>query len=82
MANMPAVKGGRSWNGSHKDRGQIVHSVPSQPEGTSGYWGDKALCGAEPGRRGYGWSETDKEVNCEKCLTRQKKLTTTQNQQQ
>lgn len=65
---MPAVKGGRCYNGFHRDRGQIVHYVPAMPDGSNGDWFDKALCGVVPGRRSYGWSDSNKEVNCPKCL--------------
>ena len=64
-AYVPATKGGRCWNGAHRDAGQIVHLVP--PINGHGAWFSTALCGAEPGRRSYGWSESNKEVNCEKC---------------
>lgn len=67
---IPAQKGGRCWNGAHRDAGAIVHAVESQPPTTGGYWGNKALCGAEPGRRGYGWTTTNNKINCEKCLKR------------
>lgn len=63
-----AVKGGRCWNGYHRDKGQVVHLVPPMPVNSSGDWFYQALCGAEPGRRSYGWSATNKEVNCIKCL--------------
>ena len=66
---LAAVKGGRCFNGAHRDRGQIVHGVITKDgKEPNGYWGSKALCGSEPGLRGYGWSQTDKEVNCTKCL--------------
>lgn len=64
----PAVKGGRCWNGAHRDRGQVVHIVPKLPTNTGGDWFSKSLCGSEPGRRSYGWSDTSKEPNCLKCI--------------
>lgn len=68
-----AYKAGRSFNGAHRDAGTIIHFVPSMPENTSGFWGYKALCGVEPGRRGYGWNGTEKPATCSKCIA--KKLT-------
>ena len=66
---LPAVKGGRCFNGAHRDRGQVVHAVNTKDgKEPNGYWGDKSFCGAEPGLRSYGWSQTDKEINCPKCL--------------
>lgn len=55
-----AYKSGRAFNGSHRDAGTIIHLVPALPETTStgGFWGDKSLCGVEPGRRGNGWAES------------------------
>jgi hypothetical protein len=68
MKYKAAVKGGRCWNGNHKDRGQVVHCVPAMPDDCNGDWFYKSLCGVEPGLRSYGWSTTDKQVNCLKCL--------------
>jgi hypothetical protein len=65
-------KGGRCFNGAHRDAGTIVHII--QGEEPNGYWGGKALCGAEPGRRSYGWSKTEKETNCQKCIKRSLKM--------
>lgn len=65
---VPAVKGGRCWNGSHKDRGVVVHAVEPLPPTSNGDWFKTALCGAEPGARSYGWSNTSREINCPKCL--------------
>lgn len=69
---VPAFKGGRSWNGFHRDKGLIVHAVPEHQH--NGFWGTKAACGTEPGRRGYGWSDTAKEINCDKCKLKLSKL--------
>lgn len=67
VAPVPAIKAGRCWNGSHRDSGTVVHAVEplSNP---NGHWFKKALCGAVPGTRSYGWTNTDKEINCSKCL--------------
>lgn len=59
-------KGGRSFNGAHRDGGVVVHIVAGTEP--NGYWGTKALCGTEPGRRSYGWSTTNRPPTCEKCL--------------
>lgn len=67
MSIKSAHKGGRCHNGSHKDRGIIIHLVPHNNEGV-GDWFCKAMCGAEPGNRSFGWSETSLPVNCKKCL--------------
>ena len=68
-------KGGRCWNGFHKDRGTVVHLI--EGEEPNGFWGGKALCGTEPGIRSSGWSRAmtfinrqksvPKEVTCTKC---------------
>lgn len=63
-----AVKSGRAWNGAHRDAGTIVHAVEPLPPTMRGDWFTKAECGAEPGRRGSGWAETSREINCPKCL--------------
>lgn len=65
---LPAVKSGRAWNASHRDAGIIVHAVKPLPPTTTGDWFTKALCGAEPGRRGNGWAKSNAEINCPKCL--------------
>lgn len=59
-------KGGRCFNGAHRDAGQIIHLI--EGEEPNGYWGGKSLCGARPGMRSYGWAETKKAVNCTKCI--------------
>ncbi len=61
-------KAGRCFNGAHRDAGAIVHIVEGGEP--NGYWGDKALCGTEPGRRGFGWSKTSKEATCQKCINK------------
>lgn len=65
---LPAVKGGRCFNSAHRDSGQIVHAVKPMPENCGGYWGDKAACGTEPGRRGFGWTKSNNKINCPKCI--------------
>lgn len=65
---VPAVKGGRCFNGAHRDRGQIVHLVEPLPPNCNGDWFKKALCGAETGRRSYGWTTSIGPANCPKCL--------------
>jgi hypothetical protein len=65
---LPAVKAGRCYNGAHRDRGQVVHAVPSLPKTSGGCWFDKAVCGAQPSGRSYGWDNTTLEINCPKCL--------------
>lgn len=67
---LPAVKVGRCFNGAERDRGTIVHLVPPLPVGCNGDWFTKALCGAEPGRRGNGWGKVNKDATCPKCLKR------------
>lgn len=64
------VKGGRCWNGGHRDRGQVVHAVT--PARYHGDHFDTALCGAEPGRTSYGWTESEQPINCPKCLKKMK----------
>jgi hypothetical protein len=69
-----AVKSGRAWNGSHRDSGVIIHAVEPLPPHSGGDWFSKALCGAEPGRRGNGWAESNNQINCPKCLKKQLQL--------
>lgn len=68
MKYSTVYKGGRCWNASHRDAGTIVHVI--EGESPNGYWGGKALCGAEPGRGSYGWADTNKKTSCKKCLTK------------
>ncbi len=68
MKTTNAYKGGRCWNGSHRDAGRIVHII--EGEEINGYWGSKALCGAKPGLKGYGWAKTNSPANCSKCLNK------------
>lgn len=52
---------GRCSNGCEADGGKRWHIVI----------GDKALCGAEPGRRSAGWSAVETEqATCPRCLKR------------
>lgn len=69
-----AYKAGRCFNGAHRDAGTIIHLVPPMPSNSSGFWGTKALCGVEPGRRGYGWDSTDRQATCPKCIIKSKSL--------
>lgn len=59
-------KGGKCWNGAHRDSGVIIHIVEGKE--VNGFWGTKSLCGTEPKRRGYGWTLANKDANCEKCI--------------
>lgn len=68
-----AIKSGRAFNGFEKDRGIIVHLVEPLPPNCTGDWFTKALCGAEPGRRGNGWQEVDSVVTCDKCIRKRLK---------
>ena len=54
-----ATKGGKVRNGSQRDQGVIIHAVPGLPQ--NGYWGTPALCGAVPGKKGYGWAELNSD---------------------
>lgn len=67
-------KGGRCWNAAHRDAGTIIHIV-NVAEEPNGFFGDKALCGTQPGARGYGWLKVEDEATCQKCL---KKLIATE----
>lgn len=64
-------KGGRCWNGAHRDAGILVHII--EGEETNGYWGGKALCGTEPGKRSYGWAKTSRQPTCAKCIKKRDK---------
>ena len=59
-------KGGRCWNGAHRDAGTVVHIVRGKE--SNGFWGAKAFCGARPGNRGNGWAQTSQAPNCPNCL--------------
>jgi hypothetical protein len=65
-----AVKAGRCYNGAHRDRGQVVHAVEPLSDTSSGCWFNKAICGAQPSGRSYGWDNTSSKVNCTKCIKR------------
>jgi len=71
-----AIKSGRAWNGFHRDSGTIVHLVRPLPESTTGFWGGKALCGTEPSSGGNGWADTERALNCPKCINKRDKLNT------
>ena len=64
-------KGGRCWNGAHRDAGRVNHALPVVAGDTSF---DTAVCGTKPGARSYGWVLTNNSeaVTCERCL---KKMT-------
>lgn len=71
MYIVTAVKGGRCWNGAHRDAGHVHHAVfCTDPTGdVNGFWGNPALCGVTPGIRGYGWvPKAGEQVTCLKCL--------------
>ena len=65
-----AVKGGRSFGGEYRERGRVVHGVAPLPDDTGEYWGGMALCGGRPRAKGQGWSRTDSEISCDRCLLR------------
>ncbi len=74
MEAVTAIKSGtaRSKHGAERDRGAVVHLVQPLPENSRGDWFTKALCGAEPGRRGNGWHKTTRAVTCLKCIKKKK----------
>jgi hypothetical protein len=57
---------GRCANGAERDGGTLYHAIPV------GSW--TAVCGARPGKRSAGWSESgferQHEVTCPKCAKR------------
>ena len=61
---------GRCSNGAERDAGQLVHAIRSV--GFPGW--RPAVCGAAPGRKGNGWSESDAGLftaaTCRRCLRR------------
>jgi len=59
-------KGGKCWNGAHRDAGTVIHIVEGKEQ--NGFWGRKAFCGAKPGSRGNGWVQTFQEPTCAKCI--------------
>jgi len=73
---LPATKAGRCFNGWHRDSGIIVHAVEPLPStySSASPWFTKAICGVAPGLRGYGWSESNRQINCPKCLSKISKL--------
>jgi len=61
---------GRCANGAERDGGRRVHVVRGRSD-----WAP-ALCGAQPGWKGNGWSEHKyTEATCPRCIERLKKLT-------
>lgn len=71
-----AMLAGRCVSDAQRDHGRLIHAV----EMLSEPWYGRALCGAEPGRRSYGWSELgEREVQrmapdglptCPRCAQR------------
>lgn len=60
------TKGGACQTGRYAV-GTIYHEVPGGSIGSF----EKALCGAAPGAKGFGWNEPeapDQGVTCPKCL--------------
>lgn len=58
---------GRLANGAEGGKGSRYHSVPGG--------GQKARCGAAPGRRSAGWSSYPGDaVTCPKCLAKLRQL--------
>lgn len=54
---------GRCANGAERDKGSRWHAVPA------GHPWIKAVCGAQPGQRGNGWSDYPGDaVTCPRCL--------------
>jgi len=68
------VKGGRCWNGAHRDAGKVVHAVHEVDYAGDNF--EKALCGTAPGPRSYGWTYAPNEldVNCPKCVKKMEAL--------
>lgn len=62
-------KGGRCWNGAHRDAGRVTHSLPLTAGDTSF---DTAVCGTKPGERSYGWviAGRGQGVTCKRCLAK------------
>jgi hypothetical protein len=55
---------GMCRNGFERDSGRLFHAVPGNKRGWT-----RAVCGATPGKRGNGWSETPgAKVTCPRCL--------------
>lgn len=68
-------KGGRCWNGAHRDSGKLIHAVICEDRFAariSGPFFNKSVCGTTPGRTSYGWVEEEGEVSCPKCLKKMK----------
>ena len=61
---------GRCANGFERDSGRLIHAIRSV-----GFPGWKpAVCGATPGRKGNGWSETFTTATTATCPRCQRKL--------
>ena len=59
-------KTGRCFNGAERDGGRIIHVIEGgRPNGD---WFGKTLCKTDAGLRGNGWSNTDREPTCAKCI--------------
>lgn len=66
-------KGGRCWNGAHRDSGRLIHAVICDQHNSNHPFFKKSVCGTMPGRTSYGWiEEEDREVTCPKCLKKMK----------
>lgn len=70
-----AIKGGQSWNGGHRDKGQVIHALKWNPPVDVPSIKSKAVCGTQPGYRSYGWIQTTEktEPTCARCLKLVKK---------
>ncbi len=71
LPTVSVVKSGRTFNSSHGDSGVVVHITHRRPENSVGFWGGKALCGSEPGKRSNGWYHTANFPTCPKCIIKQ-----------
>lgn len=64
-----AVLAGRCANGYERGRGSVVHLVAvSERELQFGINSSFAICGKTHGRRSAGWSLSEAEATCPKCL--------------
>jgi hypothetical protein len=69
------VKGGRAWNGAHRDMGQVVHAKSLERDGFGYPEYGFSICGDTVGRRSIGWvsyvdvvvEQMHNEPTCKKC---------------
>ncbi len=71
-------KTGRCFNGAERDGGKIIHIIEGLEP--NGFWSGKSLCRTDIGYRGNGWSKSNSEPTCQKCINKMSKIKSAQNE--